>query len=80
MTASGIEFDTTIEYANGARVFVTNETDAVVTLHVYYPNMVRTDWEPAGEGRERQLVWQKRSEQINDDGSRAIAQIIRITK
>lgn len=67
----------TIEYAGGARVTVVDEADAIMTLEESGKITTSGDWEPAGEGRERKLVWDDQDAATDNDGSKAIAQIVR---
>jgi hypothetical protein len=68
----------TLKYAGGREVTLANE-DAVIALIIAdYPDYVAAEnWEPQAEGRERLLIWANESAANNDDGARAVAEVVR---
>ena len=70
----------TIEHANGLpsdRVETMDEAETLLK-GVYGLDVVICDnWDQVGENRSRALAWESAEESDNDDGSNAVAQIIR---
>lgn len=70
----------TIRHSNGA-TSTDHETftQAVETLEQTYESIVLGDWDDYGSyGARRMLAWETEHTAINDDGSKAVAEIIRL--
>ena len=70
-----------IEYSDGRRVDVADETEARAILDAEFPAAVYGEWQPINDTRDRLLVWADDdtagTEGEGDDGSRAWAEIVR---
>jgi hypothetical protein len=64
------------EYGSGS-VPHESESDALSYHQKKYPNASFGDWENNGGNSERKLVWENNKDSENDDGKKAVAQIVR---
>ena len=68
-----------IEWSNGSRhtTYHDSPDSACTAMRAARPDChISDEWQPAGYLRERLLVWPDEESSVNDDGSRAIAEIV----